>query len=187
MDLLGKIAYLYDTRGAARYESGRADSVSQVEHALQCAKLAEDHGAGPALVTACLLHDLGHLLYADGEFAVGSDDEHETRAIPLLGRAFGPDVTEPVRLHVDAKRYLCSVDAAYYDGLSASSKSSLAAQGGPFDAVAAQAFLTRPHAREAILLRSWDDLAKDKGLATRSMAYYLRIAQAAMRETSTSA
>ena len=80
---------------------------------------------------------------------------------------------DAIKLHVDAKRYLCQVDRGYYDRLSADSKRSLALQGGVFDAAAAAAFLAQPGARDAVMLRQWDDLAKQADLATPSLAHFL--------------
>ncbi len=85
---------------------------------------------------------------------------------------------DPIKLHVDAKRYLCHVDAGYYARLSEDSKRSLALQGGVFDATSAAAFLAQPGARDAVLLRQWDDLAKQADLATPSLAHFLERAAA---------
>lgn len=155
------------------------EPVNQVEHALQGAKLAEDEGAGDALVTAALLHDLGHLLNRQGETptARGIDDQHQYYAIPFLRGLFGPEVIEPIRLHVEAKRALCALEPEYYANLSEDSRRSLALQGGIHSAAEAQAFLERPHAREALRLRRWDDAAKVAGAATPPLAHFLAAAR----------
>lgn len=157
--------------GAYRYGG---EAVSQLEHALQCAQLAETEHASDELVIAALLHDLGHSMHELGDDPAlqGLDDKHELRALHVLRRAFGAAVLEPIRLHVDAKRYLCSVDAAYYDGLSAASKRSLGLQGGPFSAVDAARFIRQPQARDAVRLRIWDDRAKTPGAVTHTLEYY---------------
>src|SRR5204862_550082 len=107
--------------------------------------------------TACLLHDLGHLLNHQGETPTlrGIDDTHQYFALPFLRGLFPDAVLDAIKLHVDAKRYLCRVDTGYYDRLSADSKRSLALQGGVFDAPAAEAFLAQPGARDAVMLRQW--------------------------------
>jgi phosphonate degradation associated HDIG domain protein len=168
------IIRLLDEAGHHRYGG---EAVSQLDHALQCAHLAESEGAGDALICAALLHDLGHLIHdlGDDPARQGMDDKHEVRALHTLRRVFGGDVLEPIRLHVDAKRYLCGVDERYHDGLSAASKLSLTLQGGPFDARAAQGFITQPHAREAARLRVWDDRAKTPGALTPPLAHFVAI------------
>src|SRR6516225_6317978 len=110
------------------------EPVSQTEHALQTAWAAEQAGAASALIAAALLHDIGHLLHDLPEDCAhhGIDDAHEVRGARWLVQHFGPDVTEPVRLHVPAKRYLCSTDPAYRSQLSEASELSLKLQGGPF-------------------------------------------------------
>ena len=157
------IAVLFEVRGREMY--GR-EAVSQLEHALQCAQLAEDAGAGPELVSACLLHDLGHLLAAPkGEMRDDVDDVHQYFAIPFLRGVFLDAVLEPIRLHVDAKRWL----------LSPASKHSLELQGGLFAESEAKKFIEQPHASDAVLLRRWDDLAKTPGRATPSLRHYLSV------------
>ena len=143
--------------------------MTQLEHALQTAARAEDAGAAPALVTAALLHDLGHLLNDQGETPTlrGVDDLHQFAALPFLRALFGDDVLAPIQLHVDAKRYLCATRADYYDALSADSKRSLALQGGIFTPEEAAAFIAQPYAADAVRVRLWDDLAKVAGAPRR--------------------
>ena len=170
---LEDIELLFARHGSAQYSG---EPVTQLEHALQSAHFAEQSGAHDALVTACLLHDLGHLLNEQGETPTlrGIDDTHQYFALPFL-RGLLPDaVLDPIRLHVDAKRYLCAARPAYYARLSDDSRRSLALQGGPLEAGAAASFLEQRGARDAVLLRQWDDLAKQDGLATPPLAHFLR-------------
>jgi predicted HD phosphohydrolase len=106
---------------------------------------------------------------------------HEYRAHKWLRNHFGPEVTEPVRLHVDAKRYLCATEPGYYDALSADSKRSLVLQGGTYDAPAAAAFAAQPGALRAVALRRWDDAAKVAGAATPPLEYFVSIMEAVRR------
>jgi phosphonate degradation associated HDIG domain protein len=174
---LADIELLFARHGAAQYSG---EPVTQLEHALQTAHFAEQSEASDELVTACLLHDLGHLLNEQGETPTlrGIDDTHQYFALPFLRGLFPDAVLDAIKLHVDAKRYLCQVDAGYYDRLSADSKRSLALQGGVFDATGAAAFLEQPGARDAVLLRQWDDLAKQADLATPPLAHFLERAAA---------
>lgn len=172
---IDEILHLYRTRGAAMYGGER---VTQLEHALQCAHHAERSGATRELVVACLLHDLGHLLahrVADmpgSEPGEEGDDVHQFLAIPFLRGVLPDAVLDPIRLHVDAKRYLCYSEPGYWDTLSPASKRSLELQGGPFDAAGARHFLRQPHAEDAIVLRRFDDLAKDAGRTTPILEHF---------------
>ncbi|HEX4521907.1 MAG TPA: HD domain-containing protein [Casimicrobiaceae bacterium] len=176
------ICALFERHGDRMYAG---EPVTQLEHALQTAQSAESAGADAALVTAALLHDLGHLLNDQGETptARGIDDVHQYAALPFLRPLFDDDVLEPIRLHVDAKRYLCATEHGYYDALSADSKRSLVLQGGPYDAQAAAAFAARPGAARAVALRRWDDEAKTAGTSTPALAHFVRIMEAALRRT----
>jgi phosphonate degradation associated HDIG domain protein len=169
---LNHLLNLYRDRGQAQYGS---EAINQLEHALQCAALAEADGQSAELITACLFHDLGHLIHHLGEDPAlrGIDDRHEYRAIPVLETLFPAAVTTPIRLHVAAKRYLCAVDQNYWDTLSPASKRSLELQGGIFPAQAAAAFIQQPYAEQAVQLRRWDDLAKVTGLETPDLDHFL--------------
>ncbi|HEX2542625.1 MAG TPA: HD domain-containing protein [Caldimonas sp.] len=178
---LDDIEQLFARHGSAQYSG---EPVTQLEHALQTAHLAEQSEAGDELVTACLLHDLGHLLNEQGETPTlrGIDDTHQYFALPFLRGLFPAPVLDAIRLHVDAKRYLCRVNAGYFAKLSEDSKRSLALQGGVFEPAEAAAFIAQPGARDAVMLRQWDDLAKQADLATPSLAHFLsRAARCSLR------
>lgn len=172
---LSDIRELLLQKGAALYGG---ESVTQLDHALQCAALAEKAGASAALITASLLHDLGHLVYDLAEEATerGLNNRHEERALPYLSQLFPASVTEPIRLHVEAKRYLCTIDRDYRDRLSSASQLSLTLQGGPLDLTSAKVFIDRPYAPEAVALRRWDDQAKIVGLRTPPLDHFLELA-----------
>jgi phosphonate degradation associated HDIG domain protein len=167
--------------GGAEYGGER---VTQLEHALQCAALAEASGAGAALISAALLHDIGHLLHDVGPEAAerGLDDRHEVLGGDWLAHWFGEDVAGPVRLHVDAKRYLTATDPGYLAMLSPASVRSLALQGGPFSGDAAAGFIARPHAAAAVRLRRWDEAAKIPGRPTPDLAHFARYLEASPRD-----
>jgi phosphonate degradation associated HDIG domain protein len=150
------------------------ERVTQAEHALQSAALAEAEGADPALIVAALLHDVGHLIHTGGEDIAdrGIDARHEAIGATYLAKLFGPAVVEPVRLHVPAKRYLCAIDNGYWQDLSPASKQSLELQGGVFNPDEAEAFAKLPQAQDAVRLRRWDDLAKVVGLETKPVEAY---------------
>lgn len=172
MNPVEQIARLLEGEGGDLYGG---EPITQLRHALQSAWLAEEDGAAPALIAAALLHDVGHL--ADKRFERGQaqeiDRRHEDIGAAWLARFLPPAVTEPIRLHVDAKRYLCATDDEYNAGLSEASVRSLRLQGGPFDAAEADTFIARPFADDALRIRRWDDLAKDPERETPSLDHYL--------------
>ena len=177
---LSDICVLFARKGGREYDG---EGVTQLEHALQTAAQAEASGASAWLITAALLHDLGHLLNDQGDTPTlrGVDDLHQFAALPFL-RALYPDaVLEPIRLHVDAKRYLCATRPDYYDALSADSKRSLVLQGGVYAANDTAAFIARPHAADAVNVRLWDDLAKIPGAPTPPLAHFVAVLEAAQR------
>lgn len=170
--------------GAARYD----EYVSEVEHALQCADLALESGATDAMVVAALFHDIGHLLPGGAALATtpatsglslpDSDDRHELIGARYLRRFFGPEVAAPVAIHVEAKRYLVTTDAAYASTLSPSSAHSLSMQGGPLPEECVCSFEQRPRWEEGVMLRRWDDLAKVPSRVTRTLDHHVdRIAR----------
>ncbi|HYG54995.1 MAG TPA: phosphohydrolase [Burkholderiales bacterium] len=171
MDIVEEICGLYAARGQREYEG---EGVTQIEHALQSAHRAEREGAPAPLVCAALLHDIGHLLNDKGETPTlrGVDDLHQFMAGPFLRQDFPEAVLAPIRLHVDAKRYLCASRPDYYDALSADSKRSLALQGGVFSAAEAERFIAQPWAAEAVRVRLWDDAAKLPGAPTPDFAHF---------------
>jgi phosphonate degradation associated HDIG domain protein len=151
-------------------------AINQLQHALQTAALAEADGAAPATVLASLLHDVGHMIHDLGEdpAARGVDDVHEERGANWLAERFGPEVSEPVRLHVAAKRYLCTVESDYFGKLSPDSVRSLELQGGLMSADEVAAFRGHPQHEEAVRLRRYDEAAKDPRASTPDFDHFLR-------------
>lgn len=170
------IVSLFEKRASSQY--GR-EPVNQLEHALQCAHLAERAGETSETVAAALLHDLGHLIAAERDGVLDdtqeSDDLHQYIALPFLRGLFPEAVLEPIRLHVDAKRYLCAVDHAYWSGLSDGSRRSLVLQGGPFDPQEQAQFIAQPFAEEALRLRRYDDLAKVPDKVSPDLGHFVSV------------
>jgi phosphonate degradation associated HDIG domain protein len=179
MSVIEEIRAAFARRGDETYGEG----VSQLEHALQCAMCAERDGAGPALVTATLLHDIGHLIHdLPADIAdQGIDTQHESLGSAWLSRHFGSDVTEPVRLHVAAKRYLATTEPGYFDLLSPASVQSLHLQGGLMKAEETARFAGERYADDAIKLRRWDDEGKIVGAKTPDLAHFERYVSASLR------
>ncbi|MGD9720515.1 MAG: phosphonate degradation HD-domain oxygenase [Pirellulales bacterium] len=169
--VVDEILALFATKGHAAYIG---EPVSQLEHALQSAWHAEQDGATDELVVAALLHDFGHLVHKLPEDCAdhGIDDRHEALGQAWLRRYFGPAVTEPIRLHVAAKRYLCATDAGYRAQLSRASEQSLQLQGGPFTPDEVREFESNGFSGDAVALRRWDDLAKVPNLPVPPLDHY---------------
>jgi [1-hydroxy-2-(trimethylamino)ethyl]phosphonate dioxygenase len=172
MSVAQEIVRIFETRGASSY---LGEPVSQLEHALQTAHHARQARASESLVAAALLHDIGHLLEDIAEEAAerGIDARHEVVGQTWLERRFAPQVHEPVRLHVAAKRYLCATDRAYLAQLSEASILSLKVQGGPMSSAQVAEFEGHRFFLDAVRLRRWDDLAKVKGAEVPLLSHYL--------------
>jgi [1-hydroxy-2-(trimethylamino)ethyl]phosphonate dioxygenase len=185
MNIVDEIISLFQRHGDAAYHG---EAISQTEHALQAAALAEQQGASDTLVVAALLHDIGHLLEGQDEDLAdrGLDGRHEEAGCSWLATHFSPKVTEPIRLHVTAKRYLCAVDPVYLARLSPASRLSLSLQGGPLEAEKLADFESNPLHHDAIRLRHWDDTAKVSGLKVPGLEYYRDRLEAAVSFEETS-
>ncbi|MEU6848776.1 HD domain-containing protein [Actinacidiphila alni] len=172
---------LFEGAGAEQY---LGEEVTQAQHMLQAAALAEAADAPAALVAAALLHDIGHFqgTVSGAQWLSGTDNRHSQVGADRLAAWFGPAVTEPVRLHVPAKRYLCAVEPAYAGTLSAESIRTLAVQGGPMSAAEVRAYEAGPYALDAVAVRRWDDLAKDPVAVVAGFAHYRTLLAALMAE-----
>ncbi|MGA9028186.1 MAG: HD domain-containing protein [Steroidobacteraceae bacterium] len=169
MSVADELFALFREAGDSAYYG---EVVSTTEHCLQAAHFAALEGAPPGLVAAALLHDIGHLLQAaPNDIAEWTRDaRHEITGSRWLAQRFAPEVSEPVRLHVPAKRYLCATDPGYAAMLSPASAITLKLQGGPMSLPEVRAFEAERHFREAVRLRHWDDQGKIAGLLTASLA-----------------
>ena len=173
---LDDIERLYTARGGLSYGEG----VTQLEHAVQCASLAEAEGHPSGLIVAALLHDIGHLLEEEKDvLSARADLHHEMVGAQILASLFGEEVCIPVARHVAAKRYLCFADPQYFQALSPASQASLALQGGPFDAKQAAAFERLSFWREAVALRRFDDMGKREEFRGRPFAAFRLLMQQA--------
>jgi gamma-butyrobetaine dioxygenase len=183
MSPVHEIAELFASEGAADY---LGEPVTVAVHLLQSGALAEAAAAPAALVAAALLHDVGHLRGADPaaaaasgrELMAGTDNRHGARGAAWLASWFPPAVTEPVRLHVPAKRYLCATEPLYFAKLSEASVYTLSVQGGPMSVAEAREFESLPHAADAIAVRRWDDEAKDPSAAVPGFAHFRPLLEA---------
>jgi phosphonate degradation associated HDIG domain protein len=157
-DFLDVLEDIFDNEGSAEY---LGEAVSMAEHMLQTAQNAKNGGADDALITASLLHDIGHFAQVK---AARSDwhRHHDAAVAEFLRGHFGPAVIEPARLHVEAKRYLCATDPDYIGQLSAASMDTLEKQGGPMQAGEIEEFESNPYFIDACRLRRWEEDGKNK-------------------------
>ena len=169
----------FEQNGNLHYGEG----VTELAHALQAASLAHEAGEKESMIAAALLHDYGHLVHDLGESIAeqGVDANHETVGANALEKWFPTSVTEPIRWHVAAKRYLCATELGYFDQLSPASVLSLQLQGGPMNPEELVEFSARPFAEEAVRLRRYDDQAKRPGATAPELTHYHNILTGLLR------
>ncbi len=174
--ILAPVDEIAELFGSAAAEDYLGEPVTVLAHLLQAGALAEAAGAPPALVAAALLHDVGHLPGVGDrtgrELMTGTDNRHGAQGAAWLARWFPPPVTEPIRLHVPAKRYLCAVEPSYFALLSAASVYTLSVQGGPMTEAEASEFEALTYATDAVAVRRWDDQAKDPSADVPGFDHY---------------
>jgi gamma-butyrobetaine dioxygenase len=180
MDIISEIAQVFERFHNIPY---LGEGVTQVAHALQAAREAEKARASDELIAAALLHDIGHLVHTLPQEDPGyvgywhRNDGHEVAGAKWLGRGFPDTVTQPVRWHVPAKRYLCAVEPDYFKHLSSGAQHSLQLQGGPMSPYEIREFEENQWCQAAIAVRRWDDAAKRPGRHTPPLQHYLEIAR----------
>jgi len=179
-NIIQKLEMLLNENGSDLYGG---EAVTQTEHALQCATWAEKDNATSELITAALLHDVGHLLDEEFEAAMARDEDlyHEELGEVFLQKWFGEAVTQPVKLHVAAKRYLCTTDETYFDKLSPASVHTLKLQGGKMSKEELADFESNEFYKEGLRLRVWDDLAKDPKMETPDAHHFMQYAQQSLK------
>ena len=178
MNPINEIRSFFDQRGHLAYGEG----VTELQHALQTASLAERDDAPNNLIVAALLHDIGHLLHGLPEDVAeqGIDGLHEQIGEKWLKQRFGPEISQPVRLHVTAKRYQCTVNPDYLEQLSPASTKSFVLQDGKMDEDEITAFERNPFFKDALQLRTWDDNAKNPKATTPLLEHYLPLIKAVL-------
>ncbi|RRB07750.1 phosphonate degradation HD-domain oxygenase [Larkinella rosea] len=174
--IISELTELFEQHGSDDYYG---EPVSQLEHMLQSAMLAERAGADDETIIAAFLHDIGHLLPSDlAEDHMddyGRVDHEKLGADWLRERGFSEKVAQLIEHHVNAKRYLTFKHPAYFDKLSEASLKTLEFQGGPMSANEAQAFENNPYFRGILQVRGWDELAKETDLKMPPVGKYLEI------------
>ncbi|MGB0504740.1 MAG: (R)-1-hydroxy-2-trimethylaminoethylphosphonate oxygenase [Pikeienuella sp.] len=175
-NIVAFIGDIFERRGADSY---LGESVTMSQHMLQGAQLAEQAGAGDALIAAALLHDIGHYTneFPDDALAQGIDNVHEEAGAAVIAPYFPDVITDCVRYHVAAKRYLCATDPEYFGKLSDASVHTLNLQGGPMDADEVSEMQKNPNLDAIVRVRIWDDQGKDPEVETPPFDHYAPILQ----------
>jgi phosphonate degradation associated HDIG domain protein len=170
------LADIFERRGGEEY---LGEPVTMAEHMLQGAYLAEQQGEGEEIIVATLLHDIGHFTSEFGTFSMEDthDKYHEEAGARVLERFFPSIVTDCVRHHVAAKRYICATDPRYLEQLSEASLHSLKLQGGPMSAEEVAKFEKHPNVRAIVKVRYLDDAGKVAGMVTPGFAHYAPMVQ----------
>ena len=169
MYIVDKIINKYQTNNSLYI----GEKVTITEHMVQTAMLAEQNHSSNSLICACLLHDYGHFIIEDPDHLVSKsiDGKHEDIAFNFLKNYFKPEVFEPIKLHVQAKRYLCR-NKSYWSSLSEASKVSLKLQGGVMNDKEAKKFISLKFHGDAILLRKYDDNGKIPNIKMKTIEDY---------------
>lgn len=183
-NIVAFIGDIFKRRGADSY---LGEDVTMSEHMLQGAQLAEAAGASEAIVAAALLHDIGHYTneFPDDALEQGIDNHHDEAGARVLEKFFPEIVTDCVRHHVAAKRYLCATDPDYFGRLSQASVHTLGLQGGPMNQEEVAAFGANPNLDAILQVRIWDDQGKVAGHVTPDYDYYAPLLQRVVDQAAT--
>lgn len=175
-NIVAFIGDIFERRGA---ESYLGEDVTMSEHMLQGAQLAEEAGASEEIIAAALLHDIGHYTNEFPEDAQdqGIDNHHDEAGAMVLETFFPTIVTDCVRHHVAAKRYLCATNPDYFSKLSEASVLTLGLQGGPMSDSEVAEFAENPNLEAILQVRYWDDAGKVAGHVTPPFAHYAPMLQ----------
>ncbi len=170
------LADIFDRRGGEEY---LGEPVTMAEHMLQAATFAERQGLAEEIVAAALLHDIGHFTSEFGTFSMADTEDrfHEEAGAKVLEAFFPAIVTDCVRHHVAAKRYLCATRPEYFGKLSEASIHSLNLQGGPMRPEEVAAFERNPNVAEIVAVRYLDDMGKEAGMETPGFGHFAPMVQ----------
>ena len=175
-NIVAFIADIFERRGGEEY---LGEPVTMAEHMLQGAHFAETAGEREEIIVAALLHDIGHFTSEFGTFSMDDTEDrfHEEAGARVLERFFPSIVTDCVRHHVAAKRYLCATRPEYFRRLSEASVHSLNLQGGPMNADEVVAFERNPNLKDIVKVRHYDEAGKEPDLAIRPFCHYAPMVQ----------
>lgn len=167
------------------------EEISQLDHALQCAKFAKDAKYEDEVTIACLLHDIGNLieekdinLNIQKMNNLGNYKHEILGSIYLRQLGFSDKIVELVKNHVNAKRYLVSKNRNYLKKLSNASNKTLENQGYLMNNEEMNNFEKNKYFRDIIRLREYDDKAKKMNIKIYPLVdYYDMIYNHLLRNT----
>lgn len=167
---------IFERRGGEEY---LGEPVTMAQHMLQGATLAEQNGQDEVIIVSALLHDIGHFTSEFGTFRMNDTEDrfHEAAGADVLQDFFPSLVTDCVRYHVAAKRYLCATRPAYFNQLSQASIHSLNLQGGAMNEAEVAEFEKNPNLREIVEVRNLDDAGKHADMHTPAFAHFAPMVQ----------
>jgi phosphonate degradation associated HDIG domain protein len=167
---------IFDRRGGEEY---LGEPVTMAEHMLQGATIAEQNGQDEIIIVSALLHDIGHFTSEFGTFTMDDTEDryHEEAGARVLEEFFPSVVTDCVRYHVAAKRYLCATKPEYFNRLSEASIHSLNLQGGPMSADEVAEFEANPNLKEIIAVRYLDEAGKRADMETPDYWHFAPMVQ----------
>ncbi len=170
------IADIFIRRGGEEY---LGEPVTMAEHMLQGATIAEANNKSDEVIAGVLLHDIGHFIGEFGTFTMDDtqDRHHEASGAEILAPFFPAVITECVRHHVAAKRYLCATRPTYFGKLSPASVHSLNLQGGPMNDEEVAEFANNPYLDEIIQVRYLDEAGKEADMNTHDFAHFMPMLQ----------
>lgn len=173
------VAFLADIFARRGGEEYLGEPVTMAEHMLQGATIAQKNGQSEEIIVAALLHDIGHFTSEFGTYSPDDTEDrfHEEAGAKVLEQFFPSIVTDCVRYHVAAKRYLCATRPEYFNQLSAASVHSLTLQGGPMSAEEVAAFEQNPNLEKIVAVRYLDDAGKYADMQTPDFAHFAPMVQ----------
>ena len=173
------VAFLSDIFTRRGGEEYLGEPVTMAEHMLQGATIAEQNGQEETIIVGALLHDIGHFTSEFGTFNMEDTEDrfHEDAGADVLADFFPPVITDCVRFHVAAKRYLCAAKSEYFNRLSPASVKSLELQGGPMSNAERVEFEKNPHLQEIIQVRYLDEAGKRADMDISSFSHFAPMVQ----------
>jgi phosphonate degradation associated HDIG domain protein len=175
-NIVAFIGDIFERRGGEEY---LGEPVTMAEHMLQAATIAEETGQDEQIIVGALLHDIGHFTSEFGTFSMDDKQDrfHEEAGADVLAEFFPSVITDCVRYHVAAKRYLCATRPEYYQRLSKASIHSLNLQGGPMDTAEISEFEKNPNLAKIIQIRYLDDAGKRADMQTPDFWHFAPMVQ----------
>lgn len=173
------VAFLGDIFERCGDEEYLGEPVTMAQHMLQGATLAEQGGMDEEIIVSALLHDIGHFTSEFGSFTMDDTEDryHEEAGAAVLAKFFPSVVTDCVRYHVAAKRYLCATKPEYFNRLSEASVHSLNLQGGPMSEAEVAEFEKNPNLKKIVQVRYLDDAGKRTDLETPDFWHFAPMTQ----------